>query len=605
MTDANIEIGIVGRTDGARKIKRSLDDISRSGDKATGEIDQLNRKVKSTTTAANALKSAMRAFIAIFGVREFARVSDQFLLLQARIKNSTENTDEFRIAMGGLLDVSRETGASLQSAVEVFQRLSFTRKEIDATVEEMVTFTGSVQKLGIVSGASTGALNAGLTQLGQALSSDVTRAEEFNSILENIPAVAVAIADELGVTTGQLRQLVINGELLSQDVFSAILNQSQEINDEFEKFPQTIGRAFAQAVLGLKQTVGGFADATGANNLLIEGIVRTGALFETVIRIVQTLILTMRVGFATAVAEITGLFLAMGRTIEDVVNASINAFNKLPGVELGNVNFSSDITTSQLRREIEEEVRADLARLAESGLAAVDASERTFGTAVAGNTGSQTATREITKDYASIVAQLGKTKDETDGLKNSTDALTGTVEDMSREYERVGSVANSVSDTIARGFERAVFQAESFGDSLRSVAQSLASIVFQETAGRALSSAIGGAFSFFGGGSTTPNPTIAGAPIKPRALGGPVTGGDPYLVGERGPELFVPNISGNIVPNNKMGQNTVYNIDARGAEAGVEQRIMMALQKVNSSIETRALSAVQNANRRNPQYLSA
>ena len=41
--------------------------------------------------------------------------------------------------------------------------------------------------------------------------------------------------------------------------------------------------------------------------------------------------------------------------------------------------------------------------------------------------------------------------------------------------------------------------------------------------------------------------------IKARALGGPVSGGQPYLVGERGPELFVPQVSGGIVPNNSVG----------------------------------------------------
>ena len=43
--------------------------------------------------------------------------------------------------------------------------------------------------------------------------------------------------------------------------------------------------------------------------------------------------------------------------------------------------------------------------------------------------------------------------------------------------------------------------------------------------------------------------------FSPRALGGPVTANQPFLVGERGPELFVPNSSGNIVPNNEIGFN--------------------------------------------------
>jgi hypothetical protein len=44
-----------------------------------------------------------------------------------------------------------------------------------------------------------------------------------------------------------------------------------------------------------------------------------------------------------------------------------------------------------------------------------------------------------------------------------------------------------------------------------------------------------------------------------RAVGGPVTGGTPYIVGEVGPELFVPNTSGSIVPHNQLAGSTVVN----------------------------------------------
>ena len=51
-----------------------------------------------------------------------------------------------------------------------------------------------------------------------------------------------------------------------------------------------------------------------------------------------------------------------------------------------------------------------------------------------------------------------------------------------------------------------------------------------------------------------------------RASGGPVKGGSPYVVGEKGPELFVPGSSGNIVPNHAMGgANVVVNVDASGS----------------------------------------
>ena len=54
--------------------------------------------------------------------------------------------------------------------------------------------------------------------------------------------------------------------------------------------------------------------------------------------------------------------------------------------------------------------------------------------------------------------------------------------------------------------------------------------------------------------------------ISGRALGGAVGAGRPYMVGERGPELFVPGAQGNIVPNNAMGgSNIVVNVDASGS----------------------------------------
>ena len=79
--------------------------------------------------------------------------------------------------------------------------------------------------------------------------------------------------------------------------------------------------------------------------------------------------------------------------------------------------------------------------------------------------------------------------------------------------------------------------------------KALASALANSVVGRTVSGIASGLGSVFGGG---------------RALGGPVTGGTSYLVGERGPELFTPSSSGKIIPNNAMGGNT-FNITVNGA----------------------------------------
>lgn len=472
--DSNIVVAIKGQLGDAPVIKRNLDEISAKGDKATGQMDRFDKKLQTTSRSAGALAGAMKALVAAIGVREISRAVDQFTLLEARIKNSTRSTDEFKRSMQGLVALSTQTGASFEAAVEVFQRISFVRDEISATADEMLLFTGLVQKLGVTSGVATQNLNAGLRQLGQGLSSGILRAEEFNSILENIPAVAVTIAKELGVTTGQLRNLVIDGQVLSKDVFTAILNQSQDINKQFEKFPMTIGRAFNAAVLGLQITTGEFANATGANDLLIAGITKVGKVIETVLNLVQILVLTMKLGFSRAVENVTINILELGRTIENVVNKSINAFNKLPGPDIANVNFASTITAGQLRAESEAEAIADLQRIASAGKNMVTSANATFGRESAATTASVAATGQISKNYAEIAKNIGE------GTKKKKEAKRELT-----EYEKsVKSLGDSIRSSFVDSFEDAFNKSGNFfeswlGGMKRSFTRFMGEIAFQ------------------------------------------------------------------------------------------------------------------------------
>ena len=82
-----------------------------------------------------------------------------------------------------------------------------------------------------------------------------------------------------------------------------------------------------------------------------------------------------------------------------------------------------------------------------------------------------------------------------------------------------------------------------------------------------------------------------------KAIGGSVQAGQPYMVGERGPEMFVPNQSGSIIPNDKMGGGgitVVNNVDASGASSDVDLKIRSAMQQ--SSQQT--IASIQDLMRR-------
>jgi len=101
-------------------------------------------------------------------------------------------------------------------------------------------------------------------------------------------------------------------------------------------------------------------------------------------------------------------------------------------------------------------------------------------------------------------------------------------------------IARNAGNMIASGFEDAIFSGQKLGEVIRSLGMDLMRMVFQQTVTAPLAAGISGAIlKGFGA----------------RAMGGPVSAGSPYVVGEEGPELFVPRSSGSIVPNGAMGSS--------------------------------------------------
>jgi phage-related minor tail protein len=86
--------------------------------------------------------------------------------------------------------------------------------------------------------------------------------------------------------------------------------------------------------------------------------------------------------------------------------------------------------------------------------------------------------------------------------------------------------------------------------------------------------------------------SVFGVPAGVKAIGGSVQSGQPYMVGERGPEMFVPSRSGSIVPNNKMGGGINISVDARGSSdpAAVRQQVELGIAQAAPYI----IAAAQN-----------
>lgn len=415
MADAEIVIAIKSDGTGARVIKRDLDDIARGGDKAAAAGGRLERQIRSTGAAAQVLSRAMGALFAVVGAREIIRMADSVTQLQGRLQNATRSVSEAEQAFQGLRGIVQRTGTDMETAVSVFQRLSFVRDEIGATVDEMLKFTDIVSKLGVISGAGTTAMRAGLTQLGQALSANIVRAEEWNSIMENIPAVGVQIAEQFKVTTGELRQLIIAGDVLSEDVFAAMINSAADVEEQFAKMPITIGRAFAALRSDMELFVGQSAEASNASLAFI-GIIDT-------IRI-----------------AINGLSYTLERAILGV--GTFSAILRAP--------FDATFTIKDAVREYDEQVKKLNASFQTPQNTVFD---RAFG---ASASSSQSAPRQIKKDYEALAKTISGDQDKS--VKKAQNELTSAIKSTRTEQEKLLDEIKQLENS--RGLAKTTGQAE-------------------------------------------------------------------------------------------------------------------------------------------------
>jgi phage-related minor tail protein len=161
-----------------------------------------------------------------------------------------------------------------------------------------------------------------------------------------------------------------------------------------------------------------------------------------------------------------------------------------------------------------------------------------------------------------------------------------------------GLVTGSV-DAMVQGFTDMMSGAKSFKDAMKDMARSIIDSLMKMYVKYMIVQPL---FDAMFPGARTAAPAVGG-----KALGGPVQGNTPYLVGERGPELFVPNSGGNIIPNNKMGGgggNVVVN-QTINVTTGVQQTVRAEIATLMPQIANAAKGAVADARQRGGGFSKA
>ncbi|EKY3088587.1 tape measure protein [Cronobacter dublinensis] len=238
--------------------------------KVNQRLDQMDDSFNKSSQSAGRFEGALnKVGLAIAGAftietaRRLIEIGDQMNTLQARVARLSPSVDAAKESMKALSAIASQTGNSLSDTERLWETLTSALKETGATNSQILSLTDTLQKIGTIGGSSAEEMSNALRQFGQSIAGGIVRAEEFNSILEQMPELARQIAAGLGISIGQLRQRMLEGKLTAQDALNAIQKQSESVNAEFDKMPVSVDRAknsldvaFKNAISDLNQAIG-------------------------------------------------------------------------------------------------------------------------------------------------------------------------------------------------------------------------------------------------------------------------------------------------------------------------------------------------------------
>lgn len=275
-----------------RDAQRNLQSLNRS-------FEDTDRNAAAASRATLALTGAVAGLVSAASVREIGRYADTYTGLQNQLRLVTDSSDELATANERLLEIAQATRGGLEGTVDLYARLSRSTDSLGVSSDRLFNITQSVNQAIAVSGTSAASAQAALFQLGQGLSAGALRGDELNSVLEQTPRLATAIADGLGVTIGELRLLGAEGQLTAERVVEALESQAEVLEREYARTSSTISQAFTTINNQLITYIGNADRSTGATERFTDSLNFVSENFTDIADGVSSVLVPALVGLAT------------------------------------------------------------------------------------------------------------------------------------------------------------------------------------------------------------------------------------------------------------------------------------------------------------------
>ena len=566
-----------------------------------------NRALTGVQAKTQKLQSAfggLRTAIAGIGIGLLAKqavsTSANFEKLNVRLGLLTKASGTFAKSQQIAADAQKAFGLSATEALEGITDITARLAPLGVGVEDIKSTFFGFNTAAKLAGASTIEASNAFRQLAQALGSGRLAGDEFRSISEQIPTLLQPIADELNVPIGKLKELAAEGKLTSEVVLRALRTIEtdgaaslealvradptqvfKDLSNETENLSRAVGDLLKPAVIEgtkvltkLLVVLTEFVNSdAGQATLLLVGIAAAAKAIAVAVPLAGAAIaaITIKIGAlkiavlglsgAIAATGIGALAIGLGALTTQIIKTK-KAQNELnDAIAKG----SEEEVTKQLekqkglREKINERLETAKGRskkALETKLQEIDADIRML------------EGRNKTLESDKLINE--KLKERVIIQKESTVEIKKQQEETDKLKEKMSAVGEEIESSIKNNLRDAITGAQSFGQAMTNVINRIRDKILDAQIDKLLGG-FGENFgkSASGGGGKGIGGFLGGLFGGLFANGGKPPVNKISVVGERGPELFVPRSAGTIIPNNQLGGGTVnnvtVNVDASGS----------------------------------------
>ena len=349
----SILVALEGADEGLKRAitsaERSLGELSStaktSGAKAASGIAEVRAGMSAFGEQVNRAKGQLLAFLTINWaagkIQELIQIADAWNMMAARLKLATAGQHEYAVAQAQLFAIAQRIGVPLQETATLYGKLQQAVRMLGGEQQEALALTESISQALRISGASATEAQSALLQFGQALSAGVLRGEEFNSVVENSPRLAKALADGLNVPIGRLRKMAEEGRLTADVVVGALLGQKDRLAAEYAQLPATVSQAFERLRNAFGLWISRLDESTGFTKKLAEALTWLSQNLDTVMQWLKRI---AEVGLAVLIYRLIPALITAWQT----AGAAAVAAARAPSTAWATANLSITVAVARI-----------------------------------------------------------------------------------------------------------------------------------------------------------------------------------------------------------------------------------------------------------------